>query len=165
MKTLKESILKDMDDTISSIDNAYAAKYPVPLLKEFEKIGKSTCYTWQCPELIQQYVKEFCFSNYSWITPDSLNDVTGIRCEIRSDKIIETCFVNKYGGNEAWICAGDWYSNSLPESKKHCVWFLNELAKNPDINFRKLIVAHNKGEAEKQRNGFCDCVTYDKILK
>ena len=164
MRTLKESILGNMDNTLS-IENAYSVKYPVPKINEFQKIGKSTCFTWQCPELIKQYVGEFDFSNYNWISVDSLKDVTGIRCEIRSDKTIETCLVNKYEGNEAWISAGDWYSNSLPESRKHCVWFLTQLAENPDVNFRKLIAFHNKSEAEKKQKGFCDCKTYDKILK
>jgi hypothetical protein len=164
MKTLKESILANVD-TVLDKDNAYSIMYPAPKLKDFEKIGKSTCYTWQCPELIQQYIKEFDFSNYEWISVDSLKDITGIRCEIRSDKIIETSVVNKYGGNEAWICAGDWYSNSLPDSKKHCIWFLTQLAENPEVNFRKLIAFHNKSENEKKQKGFCDCKTYDKILK
>lgn len=164
MKTLKESILTNVD-TVLDKDNAYSIIYTVPKLKDFEKIGKSTCYTWQCEDLIQQYIKEFDFSNYNWISVDSLKDVTGIRCEIRPDKIIETCLVNKYGGNEAWICAGDWYSNSLPDSKKHCIWFLTQLAENPEVNFRKLIAFHNKSENEKKQKGFCDCKTYDKILK
>lgn len=164
MKTLKESLLDNIDNTLST-KTPYKELYPLPTVKDFEKIGKSTCFTWQCPELIQQYVREFDFSNYNWISADSLKDVTGIRCEIRSDKIIETCLVNKYGGNEAWVSAGDWYSNSLPDSRKHCVWFLTQLAENPDVNFRKLIAFHNKTEAEKKQKGFCDCKTYDKILK
>ena len=163
--SLKESLLDNIEDVIKHGDQPYKLIYPVPTVKEFEKDGKSSCCTWQCPDLIKQYVRQFDFSNYNWITANSLNEVTGIRCEIRSDKIIETCLVNEYGGNEAWICAGDWYSNSLTDAKKHCIWFLTQLAENPEVNFPKLIAFHNKSEEEKKRIGFCDCKTYDKILK
>ena len=163
MKTLKESLLDNMEDSLEAGKHPYIYKYPVPTVKDFKKVGRDSIVIWKCPELIQQYADKFDLQiTAPWAKP---KEATGIACDIRSDKIIETALINEHEGYCCWLNAGDWYSNSLADAKKHCIWFLTELAKNPEANFKKLIDFHNKSEEEKKRVGFCDCKTYDKILK
>lgn len=168
MKTLKESILSDMDSTIDSVDNAYSVLYPVPTVKDFVKTLDGNSITWQCPELIKQYIHEFKFDKDKEYISAIKNSITGIRCVIYKDKTIATQFVDEYSdfGYIDDICGvGDWVSNSLSVSKKVCVEFLKKLAANPDVNFKKVIDCNNKCIDELKKYGAADCKNYIDLLK
>ena len=56
MKTLKESILSDVDKTLS-VDNAYTKIYPTPKVRDFVKHPWGGVQVdWICPNLIQEYI-------------------------------------------------------------------------------------------------------------
>ena len=161
MKTLKESILADMDSTIDSVNNAYSALYPVPTIKDFKKdyIGRMAV-VWQCPELVKKYLDDFNFTT-QFINK---NATTGIKCIIDKDKTITTEFVDSFDSHEANIKGvGDWVSNSLPAAKKACIEFLTKLAKDPDNMFDKMRAYHNKCVDELLRYGVCNHITYAEL--
>ena len=162
LKTILEASILDIENNINK--GAYELMYPAPTVKDFEKNGydKSTYVDWQCPDLIKKYVGGFkdAPNQYHF----NGNGVTGIRCCIRKDKTIETVLIGPGG---SWIFGlvgvGDWVSNSLPAAKKACIEFLDKLSKNPEL-MQKVVDCHNKCVDEQWKYGFCDCVTYDKII-
>ena len=168
MRTLKNileaSVLGDIDATISK--NAYELMYPAPTVKDFKKneYDKTQYVEWQCPDLIKNYLDGFKDDPSQYHFNGGKSNVTGIRCCIRKDKTIETALIGPGG---SWIFGlvgvGDWVSNSLPAAKKACIEFLDKLSKNPEL-MQKVVDCHNKCVDEQWKYGFCDCVTYDKIV-
>jgi hypothetical protein len=166
MRTLKNilesSVLGDIDSTISK--NAYELVYPAPTVKDFQKNGytKASYVEWQCPDLIKNYINTIKDNPTNFHFDRS--EVKGLRCNIDKDKTITTSLI---GDSGIFICdlvgVGDWVSNSLPAAKKACIEFLTRISKNPDL-MQKVIDCHNKCVDEQYKYGFCDCVTYDKIV-
>ena len=165
MKTLKnilESSVLDIENNINK--GAYELVYPAPTVKDFQKNGytKASYVEWQCPDLIKKYINTIKDNPTNFHFDRS--EVTGLRCNIDKDKTITTTLI---GNGGSFICdligVGDWVSNSLPAAKKACIEFLDRLSKNPEL-MQKVVDTHNKCVDEQGKYGFCDCVTYDKIV-
>ena len=166
MRTLKnilEASVLDIENNINK--GAYELVYPAPTVKDFKKniYTKSSYVEWQCPDLIKNYINTIKDNPTNFHFDRS--EVTGLRCGITNDnKTITTSLI---GDGGIFICdlvgVGDWVSNSLPAAKKACIAFLTRISKNPDL-MQKVIDCHNKCVDEQYKYGFCDCVTYDKIV-
>jgi hypothetical protein len=135
MKSLKESLLDDIDSTLST-KHPFKEIYPLPTVKDFEKNPylKSHLIKWQCPELIKPYINDIiaaksenAFSGFSG-GAERLYDATGIECYIDNFKGISVFLINKEGHHLTVLnCIGDWVSNSLTTTKKECIKFFKTI--------------------------------------
>jgi hypothetical protein len=164
MKTLKESILDDIDDALS-IKNPYKVLYPLPTVKDFKKNGlnpKIQTISWQCPDLIKPYLNEIA----SITDCNYISKATGIGCRIDMYKCVSAYLVDKDGHHLTDLtCIGDWVSNSLPTTKKECINFFKTILDNPETCFRKIIDYMQKAKQSKAQYGFADCITFEKLFK
>lgn len=175
MKSLKESLLDTIDNTLS-IEHPYKEIYPLPTTKDFVKNTylKSYSIKWQCPELIKQYVNDIIAAKPENAFPDfsggaaRLYDATGIECYIDDFKCISVFLINKDGHHLTVLnCIGDWVSNSLTTTKKECIKFFKTILDNPETCFKKIIDYMKKVKQNKAQSGAADCVriTFEKLFK
>lgn len=170
MKTLKESLLDNIDNTLS-IEQPYKEIYPLPTVKDFVKntFLKSYSIKWQCPELIKPYLNDIAAAkpeNDVIVAANRLADATGICCYIDDFKCISVFLINKEGHHLTVLnCIGDWVSNSIPTTKKECINFFKTILDNPETCFRKIIDYMKKAKQSKAQYGFADCITFEKLFK
>lgn len=168
MKSLKESLLADIEDTLS-ISNPYILEYPIPSIKDFYRLSNGQYkLEWQCPKIINKYINILItyFQNkkeFSWIN-SLFKTATGIRCIINRDKTIDTELID---ANNSYVYllfgVGDWVSNSLSESKKECIKFLEYIINNPDC-IKTIFEYDIKNRNEVDKYNICDNKTYKKLL-
>lgn len=165
MKTLKESLLNDIESTMKTGNSPYALKYPVPTVKDFVKsiYSKHNSVKWQCPELIKPYINEIAsITGCNYIS----SKITGLACNIDNFKCISTYLIDKDGIYLTDLdCIGDWVSNSLPTTKKECINFFKTILDDPETCFRKIIDYMKKAKQSKAQYGFADCITFEKLFK
>lgn len=166
MKSLKESLLDNIDSTLST-KTPYKELYPLPTTKDFKKNNLAKLHTieWQCPELIKPYLNEI-----AGCLPDSSKQLvmvsTGLACYIDSYKCISVFLKDKDNFKTVQLdCIGDWVSNSIAETKKECINFFKTILDNPEYCFRKIIDYMKKAKQSKAQYGFADCITFEKLFK
>lgn len=165
MRTLKESILSDVDKTLS-VDNAYTKIYPTPKVRDFVKHPwGGVMVDWVCPNLIQEYI-DILSTNVMDQGFSDKNKIIGFRIVLR----------DKYESIAYLISNTDSYSTaveltgigadgaSIPTQKKETIEFFNYIQKNP-AELKRLFEYVNKRQDELDRNGMCDCLTLKQILK
>ena len=164
MKTLKESLLDNIDSNLST-KHPYKELYPLPTVKDFEKniYSKQQSVKWQCPELIKPYLNEIASITDCNYIPSK---ATGIGCYIDDFKCISVYLINEDGHQLTDLtCIGDWVSNSLPTTKKECINFFKTILDDPETCFRKIIDYMKKAKQSKAQYGFADCITFEKLFK
>jgi hypothetical protein len=165
MKTLKESILDDIDDALS-IKNPYEVLYPLPTVKDFKKNGfnpKLQTISWQCPGLIKPYLNEIASITDCNYIPSK---ATGIGCRIDMYKSISTYLVDKYGCHIHYLYyIGDWVSDNMTVTKKECIKFFKTIVDNPETCFRKIIDYMRKQKQIESQYRVGNCITFDELFK
>lgn len=169
MKTLKESLLNDIDSTLST-KTPYKELYPLPTVKDFiHTYMRSYSIKWQCPALIKPYLNDIAAAkpeNDVIVAANRLADATGIGCYIDDFKCISVFLINKEGHHLTVLnCIGDWVSNSLLTTKKECINFFKTILDNPEICFKKIIDYMKKAKQSQAQYGFADCITFNKLFK
>ena len=166
MKSLKESLLDNIDNTLST-EHPYKELYPLPTTKDFKKNSLAKLHTikWQCPELIKPYLNDIADC-----LPDSKKQLvmvsTGLACYIDSYKCISVFLIDKDNFQTTQLdCIGDWVSDSITVTKKECINFFKTILDNPETCFRKIIDYIKKAEQNKAQYGFADCITFEKLFK
>ena len=161
MKQLKESILSDMDDALSS-DNAYELAYPVPKVRDFQKhvIGGFQYVDWYCPNLINQYISYLDTSVYGLV-----ENVVGFRVTLHSKHEMSLfLLIDKNGSKTIRSLEGFGADgSSIPNAKKSAIEFFAHLSKNQD-DFKKVFNHANKSKAALYKRGLCDDATFKKVL-
>ena len=165
MKTLKESILSNVDKTLS-VDNAYTKIYPTPKVRDFVKHPWGGVQVdWICPNLVQEYI-DILDPRVMDSSSSHKESIIGFRIVLR----------DKYETNAYLIDNTDSYSTavdltgigsdgaSIPTQKKETIEFFNYIQKNPST-LKQLFEYVNKRQAELDKNGMCDCLTFKQILK
>ena len=168
MKSLKESLLDNIDNTLN-VEDPYKELYPLPTTKDFVKNAYTKGYSvkWQCPELIKQYINDIATAKSKisvWLS--SMNSVTGIGCYIDIFKCISVFLIDKNGEHLTDLdYIGDWVSNSIPTTKKECINFFKTILDNPETCFRKITDYMKNAKQSKVQYGFADRITFDKLFK
>lgn len=165
MKTLKESILSDVDKTLS-VDNAYTKIYPTPKVRDFVKHPWGGVQVdWICPNLIQEYIDilspKAMGSGFS-----NKNDILGFRIVIRDKYVLDAYLIadiNSYSTAVELTGVGA-DGSSIPTQKKETIEFFNHIQKNSS-ELKRLFEYVNKRQDELDKNGMCDCLTLKQILK
>lgn len=165
MKTLKESILSDVDKTLS-VDNAYTKIYPTPKVRDFVKNPwGGVMVDWVCPNLIQEYIDILDPSVMSTGTQYK-DSIVGFRIVIRDKYISYAYLIDNNGSFSAAVdltgIGAD--GSSIPTQKKEAIEFFNYIQKNP-VELKRLFEYVNKRQDELNKNGMCDCLTLKQILK
>jgi hypothetical protein len=163
MRTLKESILTNMDNALS-VDNAYAKLYNIPTVKDFEKnpyIKGNQYICWECEKLMQEYINYIDLPEFTKYGI-SKKSVIGLRVDI-DDKFIETSLICGEFANIKLPGCGDWVSNSIPAIKKEILNFFKYIQQNPD-SIKKLFDYAMKCNKDSESNGMYDCKPLNKIL-
>lgn len=170
MRSLKESLLDNIDNTLS-IEHPYKELYPLPTVKDFVKNTylKSHSIKWQCPELIKPYLNDIAAAKSEPNLSGKLSDVTGLCCYIDSFKCISVFLINKEGHHLTVLnYIGDFIpSNSLPTVKKECIKFFKTILNDPDTSFRKIVDYIKEQKQNKAQSGPAGCVriTFEKLFK
>jgi hypothetical protein len=159
---IKESILSDMEDTLSvSDDKLYKKLYPVPKMRDFYKplsYNKDLIYlNWECPFLIKDFAKvvearmqkSYLSSGYK------AEDIVGI--EFTLHKAYDApgyvvfnlylCDTFADGKNEYHIygVGSEEEKCTIPEAKKLIIEFIKRVCDNPKL-LNKLALLHNTGD-------------------
>ena len=165
MKTLKESILSDMEDTLS-VDNAYTKVYPTPKVRDFKKCQwGGTQVDWICPNLIQEYIDVLDPTVMSTGTSYKAS-IVGFRIVLRDKyELIAYLISNNGSFADAVDLTGIGADGaSIPTQKRETIEFFNYIQKNPS-ELKKLFEYVNKRQEELNTKGECDCWTLKRILK
>ena len=167
MITLKESILSDVDKTLS-VDNAYTKIYPTPKVRDFVKHQWGGVQVdWVCPNLIQEYINLLSSRVMaSGVGIGRKNDIVGFRIVLK-DKYESIAYL--IDNNGSFSAAVDLTGigadgSSIPTQKRETIEFFNYIQKNP-AELKRLFEYVNKRQDELDRNGMCDCLTLKQILK
>ena len=86
MKTLYESLLGDMENTLNNGDNIMRKSIfgDIPNLKDFKKPNKYNCVLlWYCPGLVQNYVNKYSEFNFDNYRAGNYDNWTGLRFTIK----------------------------------------------------------------------------------
>ena len=165
MRTLKESILSDIDKTLS-VDNAYTKIYPTPKVRDFVKNPwGGVMVDWVCPNLVQEYI-DILSPKVMGSSFSNKNDLVGFRIAIRDKHVLDAYLIDN---TDSYSTAVDLTGigadgASIPTQKKEIIEFFNYIQKNP-AELKRLFEYVNKRQDELDRNGMCDCLTLKQILK
>ena len=165
MRTLKESLLSDVDKTLS-VDNAYTKIYPTPKVRDFVKHQWGGVQVdWICPNLIQEYI-DILDPKVMDAGSSHKENIIGFRIVLRDKYETNTYLIDNSGSFSATIeltgIGAD--GASIPTQKKETIEFFNYIQKNP-AELKRLFEYVNKRQDELNRNGVCDCWTLKQILK
>ena len=165
MRTLKESILAGMEDTLS-VDNAYTKAYPVPKVRDFKKCQwGGTQIDWICPDLIQEYIDVLEPTVMSTGTSYKAS-IVGFRIVLRDKYELIAYLIDNNGSFAAAVDLTGVGADgaSIPTQKRETIEFFNYIQKNPS-KLKDLFKYVNKRQDELNKNGMCDCLTLKQILK
>ena len=165
MKTLKESILSDIDKTLS-VDNAYTKIYPTPKVRDFVKHQWGGVQVdWICPNLVQEYI-DILDPGVMDAGSSHKENIIGFRIALRDKYETNAYLIDNNGSFAAAIeltgIGAD--GASIPTQKKEVIEFFNYIQNNPS-ELKRLFEYVNKRQDELNRNGVCDCWTLKQILK
>lgn len=136
MKTLKESLLDNIDDIINRGENDLKDSLNIPSVKDFVKNpynSKQTCVKWICPYIIEKYKNKYPdMVNDKWTGFEFMLDVYNKRM---TDLYIyltdSTEFVSHKKVLAGWC---DTFTGAnLRQYKKMTIDIVNILAKKPDL--------------------------------
>lgn len=167
MKTLKESLLSDIDKTLS-VDNAYTKVYPTPKMRDFVKNSRGDVMVdWVCPNLVQEYINILSSRVMaSGVGIGRRNVIVGFRIVLRDKYVLDAYLIDNNGSFSAAVeltgIGAD--GASIPTQKKETIEFFNYIQKNPS-ELKRLFEYVNKRQDELDKNGVCDCLTLKQILK
>lgn len=165
MRTLKESLLSDVDKTLS-VDNAYTKIYPTPKVRDFVKHPWGGVQVdWICPNLIQEYI-DILSPKVMGSSFSNKNDLVGFRIAIRDKYVLDAYLIDNTDSYSTAVDLTGIGSNgaSIPTQKKETIEFFNYIQKNP-VELKRLFEYVNKRQDELDKNGMCDCLTLKQILK
>lgn len=172
MKTLKESLLGDLEKNVSvTTSDMYRDMYKVPKIKDFKKsILGDYHIQWQCKDIIQKYVNILNLN----ISDKYSQDITGFGIHIypkqsKYDTPSENIYLLYNDGYELveknYSIYGVGCDNmTIPQIKKEIIEFFNAVVENPDL-IKKLFEYSEKRKKEIDNYGFCDTKTLKEILK
>lgn len=165
MKTLKESILSDIDKTLS-VDNAYSKIYPTPKVRDFVKNHwGGVMVDWVCPNLIQEYI-DILSPRVMISGTGAKHDIIGFRVTIRDKYVLDAYIIDDVGTYSGAVDLPGVGSDgsSIPTQKRETIEFFNYIQKNPS-ELKRLFEYVNKRQDELDKTGMCDCLTFKQILK
>ena len=165
LKNILEASILDIEGTLATNDIAKIC--PPPTNKDWIKnaIGY-TNINWQCKELLNPILQRNPEIVNSGIYRTNVDDITGIRASIDSDKFCELhllkdnctiCRIEGFGGIEE-------YPPTLPKVKKIVLSVLTYLSKNP-VALEKIISTAISKRNELHTRGSISCIPFEKILK
>ena len=165
MKTLKESILSDIEDTLST-DNAFSKMYPAPTINDF--IGTTIlCIDWYCKDLLHKYMDAKFIKSLS---ARRNTDYNTIRVTVYDTDDIRTYIAYKENpddyaapGLAELKGVGDEMSHSMTTTKKKIVKFFEYLHKHPD-EIKTILDYHIECVENLKHSGAYFCKTFSKIL-
>lgn len=165
MRTLKESILSDVDKNLS-VDNAYTKIYPTPKVRDFVKNPwGGVMVDWICPNIIQEYI-DILDLGVMGTGSSHKENIIGFRIVLRDKYETNAYLIDNSGSFSATIeltgIGAD--GASIPTQKKEVIEFFNYIQKNP-AELKRLFEYVNKRQDELNKNGMCDCLTLKQILK
>ena len=167
MKTLKESILAGVEDTLS-VDNAYTKVYNAPKIHDFKRVVNSGLVfewiEWICPGLIQEYIDVL---DATVISPILKSDIIGFRVDLHDIYIMDVYLisnVNDYKGSVALEGFGSSDGLSIYNQKKQLIEFFKQIQNNPS-KLKRVFEYVNKCQNELITKGECECSTFKQILK
>lgn len=178
MRTLKESILDDMESTLSiTDDDVRQSLYPVPTVKDFDNYYRGyTFVDWMCKPYIQEYANKLNLTlrpihgNHTISNTDMLNGIRVCIYGSAKDAEIKTYFIGKVDKDSRAAATmfelygvGDWISNSMATTKKGIIEALQYLSKHPE-DFKKLVDCNNRCAHDLHNTGMCDNKTFKAIL-
>lgn len=167
MKTLKESILSNVDKTLS-VDGAYTKLYPTPKVRDFVKHQwGGVMVDWVCPNLIQEYIDILSPRvMLSGVGVEGKGNIVGFRVVIRSNHVLDAYIIDNIGSFSTAVNLPGVGADgaSIPTQKKETIEFFNYIQKNPS-ELKRLFEYVNKRQAELDRNGMCYDSTLKQILK
>ena len=167
MKTLKESLLGDIEKNVSKSETDILKEmYPVPKVKDFVKMKLSPgsqYIRWECPKIIQQYINILDDSHFNGINTLQRNDIIGFQITIWSKYEIDVYLYDSRNYRFTLYGIGD-CANSMPQAKKDAINFFNDIANKPD-NLIKVFNFANKSKHDFDTGRICSNKSYNDILK
>lgn len=145
MKTLKESLLDNIDDIINRGENDLKDSLNIPSVKDFVKNpynSKQTCVKWICPYIIEKYKNKYPdMVNDKWTGFEFMLDVYNKRMtDLHIYLTDSTEFVSHKKVLAGWC---DTFTGAnLRQYKKMTIDIVNILAKKPDLLDKVMEHAH-----------------------
>ena len=170
MKTLKESLLGDLEKNVSvTVSDMYRDMYKVPKIKDFKKSILGYYHIqWQCKDIIQKYI------NILNLNDKYSQDITGFGIHVypkqsKYDTCTEYIYLLYNDGYELveknYSIYGVGCDNmTIPQIKKEIIEFFNAVLENHDL-IKKLFEYSEKRKKEIDNYGFYDTKTLKEILK
>ena len=163
MKTLKESLLSNVETTLS-VDSAYTKLYQAPKASDFKKnpFG-GTKIDWICPLLINEYIDAL---GPFFTAMHHEKAFIGIRVSIHDKHELSVYLINSVADFDT---AGELPGigsdgSSIPTQKKEIIEFFNYITNNPS-ELKRLFEYVNKRNVELNKYKVCDCWSLKEILK
>lgn len=168
MRTLKESLLSDVDKTLS-VDNAYTKIYPTPKVRDFKKAAFSGNYIdWVCRSIIQNAIDTLDSKLFPLLANMNVKkeDLVGIRISVHNKYELNFYLIREdltYSGAIELPGFGTGGS-SIPDIKKSIIEFFKYIQSNPE-KLKDVFEYANKRRYELTTNGMCDEWTFKRLLK
>lgn len=143
---IKESILSDMEDTLSVSDNkVYKKLYPVPKMRDFYKENpySRTFLDWECPLLIKDFAKIIENVMQKYHDGFKAENIVGIQFALRKPLTVSLGILfnmylydknneNRYHIDGLPKIVFDKKANTIAEAKKMVIDFVKNIYANPD---------------------------------
>jgi hypothetical protein len=138
MKTLKESLLDNIDDIINRGENDLKDNLNIPKIKDFERnphFKKMVGVTWMCPDILRKYKQEYP----DMVLPEYQGIEFSLDTSIRGGRIVplylyfktEKAFVSSKRFISGWD--GHLTGSNLSTYKKMIINVITKLANNPKL--------------------------------
>ena len=158
MKTLKESILADIDDVINRGEEDLIKAYNIPTVKDFFKdYDRQYTINWNCPILFDKYKNKFKTIN---LQHGELNNLSGIQFKVY-DPSSSRPFVYMYFISDRYrivVKGWSWILNTsgLRNQKKEIIEGIKKIANNLDeiMNHSYMCYNLNPGEYIMNNNKY-----------
>lgn len=148
MKTLKESLLDNIDDIINRGEKDLKDNLNIPKIKDFERnphFNKMVGVTWMCPDILRKYKQEYP----DMVLPEYQGIEFSLDTSFRSGRIvpmylyfkIEKTFVSMKKFISGWD--GHLVGATLPTYKKMIINLITKLANNPKLMDELMAHAYN----------------------
>lgn len=159
MKTLKESLLSDIEDTLANGEKDINTALKIPSVKDFVKNpynGKQTSVTWICPRIVEKYKTKYPdMVNDKWTGFEFMLDVYNSRMtDLHILLTDSTEFISHKKILGGWC---DTFTGAnLRNYKKMTIDIINTLAKKPELLDKVMEHAYKATKLHKQMSYLTD---------
>lgn len=136
MKTLKESLLDNIDDIINRGEDDIKASLNIPKVRDFERnphYNKMLGVTWMCPDILKKYKQKYPdmvlpeYKGIEFSLDTSYSRVVSVYLYFKTEK----AFVSSKKFITGWD--GQLIGSTLPTYKKMIINVITKLANNPKL--------------------------------